>query len=173
MPPPPDETPSARQLAGALVLFAGIGVCLALILDVTLGLPWDLPRTWYVHRPLWGLVGLGLFAFGWALQRGRRPEPATWRPAVAGRRFHKLVIYSRADCHLCDDAKALLATYLDYLPEIEEVDIDTEPELADRYGTSIPVVALDGREYFRGRIDEVLLRRLIDGTQPAVSESEP
>jgi glutaredoxin len=163
------ETPPARQVVGAVALFAGVGVWLALALDVTLGLPWQLPHTWYTHRPRWGLLGLGLFGLGWALQRVRRTEPVSWKPAVAGRRFQRLVVYSRADCHLCDDAKAVLANYLDYLPEIEEVDIDADPELASRYGTTIPVVALDGREYFRGRVDEVLLRRLIEGMPPIAS----
>ena len=57
-----------------------------------------------------------------------------WKPTVAGRRFTRLVVYSRHDCHLCDDAKAILADYVEYLPRIEEVDIDSDPELRSRFG---------------------------------------
>ncbi|RPI82577.1 MAG: glutaredoxin family protein, partial [Planctomycetaceae bacterium] len=74
------------------------------------------------------------------------------------------MVYSRDGCHLCDDAKELLADYAEYLPEVVEVDIDSDPRLRERYGTVIPVVEIDGRERFRGRIDERLLRRLIDAT---------
>lgn len=41
------------------------------------------------------------------------------------------------------------------------VNIDTDPELVERYGTSIPVVVVDGQERFRGRVNEVLLQRLL------------
>jgi predicted thioredoxin/glutaredoxin len=67
---------------------------------------------------------------------------------------------------LCDDAKSVLAGYLEYLPRIEGVDIDSDPELQNRFGNSIPVVEIDGEVRFRGRVDEVLLRRLIEATPP-------
>ena len=41
------------------------------------------------------------------------------------------------------------------------VNIDTDPELIASYGLIIPVVVIDGHERFRGRVDEVLLRRLL------------
>jgi hypothetical protein len=41
------------------------------------------------------------------------------------------------------------------------VNIDTDPALIERYGLLIPVVTFDGQERFRGRVDEVLLRRLL------------
>ena len=43
----------------------------------------------------------------------------------------------------------------------EVVDIDADPQLRARYDTCVPVVVVDGRERFRGRIDELLLRRLL------------
>ena len=42
----------------------------------------------------------------------------------------KVVLYTRAGCHLCDDAKAILERHR--LLIVEPVDIDADPELAAR-----------------------------------------
>lgn len=157
------EKPSQTQLVGSLFLFAGIAIWALILLETTAEIPLDMPRLWSQHRPLWGLIGLGFFAGGWKLQRSTPMAQREWNPGPPGRRFRRLIVYSRPDCHLCDDAKAVLANYLDYLPEIEEINIDTRPELQERFGTSIPVVQLDDVIRFRGRVDEILLRRLIEG----------
>ncbi|MBI3862086.1 MAG: glutaredoxin family protein [Planctomycetia bacterium] len=155
------------QTAGAGAMFLGIGVLTLILLDTIHALPWNLPRAWYVHKPLWGVVGLALCAAGWQLQRNRRAEDRTWKPGIAGRRFSRLIVYSRPECHLCDDAKAVLAGYIEHLPPIEEVDVDLDPALAERFGESIPVVEIDGVVRFRGRVDVLLLRRMIESTPPA------
>ena len=67
-------------------------------------------------------------------------------------------LYSRPGCHLCEVAKEVLARY--GLSAVE-IDIDQEPALRVRYNECVPVVVIDGKERFRGRIDEVLLRRLL------------
>jgi glutaredoxin len=154
-----------RQSFGALAIFSGIGLWSLILLDALYGLPWAMPPSWYIHRTLWGGVGLLACAAGWFLQRGPVFDASHWKP-VAGRRFHRLIVYSRNDCHLCDDAKAVLAGYLEYLPEIESVDIDADPELKNRYDAEVPVVEIDGQVRFRGRVDEILLRRLIESTPP-------
>jgi len=71
-----------------------------------------------------------------------------------------VVLYTRAGCHLCEDAKALLLRH-GLAPR--EVDIDDDPALASRYGLCVPVIEIDGRERFRGRVDERLLVRLLAG----------
>jgi hypothetical protein len=43
----------------------------------------------------------------------------------------------------------------------EEVDIDLDPELKARFTDCVPVVEIEGKIRFRGRVNEVLLRRLI------------
>ena len=50
------------------------------------------------------------------------------------------ILYSRPGCHLCD----LAAEMLDRM-EIEwrEVDIESEPELENRYGLRVPVVVFE------------------------------
>jgi glutaredoxin len=163
-----DETASSgpRPFIGSFLMYAGIAVCVLLVLDSAAGLPFRLPASWYLHRSLWGALGVAAFVTGWMAQRGRNGPDAEWAAGVRGKRFRRLVVYTRAECHLCDDAKDILAHYLDYLPEIEDVDIDRDPELKERFGTTIPVVEIDGQIRFKGRIDEILLRRLIEGTPP-------
>ncbi len=41
------------------------------------------------------------------------------------------------------------------------VDIDADPILRDRFDTCVPVVEIDGRVRFRGRVEPRLLRRII------------
>ena len=69
-----------------------------------------------------------------------------------------VVIYTREGCHLCDEAKQLLATF-GIAPT--EVDIDTDATLLGQYDDCVPVVEIDGKVRFRGRIDAVLLRRIL------------
>jgi glutaredoxin len=69
-----------------------------------------------------------------------------------------VILYTRAGCHLCDDAKTLL---LRHGLSPREIDIDQDAELRERYNECVPVVVIDGKERFRGRVDEVLLRRLL------------
>lgn len=72
--------------------------------------------------------------------------------------MHRVVLYTRIGCHLCDDARELLVRYG---LEPESVDIDADPQLRERYDTCVPVVEIDGVERFRGRVNEILLRRLL------------
>jgi glutaredoxin len=70
-----------------------------------------------------------------------------------------VVLYTRRGCHLCDEALALLQRH-GLQPSL--VDIDADPVLCERYNECVPVVEIDGRERFRGRVNEVLLRRLLN-----------
>lgn len=70
-----------------------------------------------------------------------------------------VVLYTRSGCHLCDDALELLRQH-GLQPVL--VDIDADPELRDRFHTCVPVVEIDGQVRFRGRVNGVLLRRLLD-----------
>lgn len=70
----------------------------------------------------------------------------------------EVVLYTRAGCHLCHDAEALLAEQ-GLQPRI--VDVDADPALKERFNTCVPVVEIDGKIRFRGRVDPVLLKRLL------------
>jgi glutaredoxin len=54
-----------------------------------------------------------------------------------------VVLYGRPECHLCDEARALLRS-LDGV-RLREVDIDGDDALLAAYLERIPVVEVDGR----------------------------
>lgn len=70
----------------------------------------------------------------------------------------RTILYTRPGCHLCDDAKVLLERHG---LTVESVNIDDDPQLVERFDTCVPVVFIDGKQRFRGRVNEVLLRRLL------------
>ena len=75
----------------------------------------------------------------------------------------RVVMYTRAGCHLCDDAWALLeAVRRRYGFALVKTDVDGDPELAARYGLEVPVVEVNGKVRFRGVVNAVLLRRLFE-----------
>lgn len=73
-----------------------------------------------------------------------------------------ITVYSREDCHLCEDALATVERVADGVAtpvEVREVDVDTDPELRDAYGERVPYVLVDGRPRYKFRVDEADLRR--------------
>jgi glutaredoxin len=73
-----------------------------------------------------------------------------------------VTLYSRPDCHLCDDARAALERVRAIHPfRLDEVNIETDDALLKRYLERIPVVALDGVELFDYFVDEQALARTI------------
>ena len=73
-----------------------------------------------------------------------------------------VIIYSRPDCHLCEDAKAAIKSAgIDDLFTLEEIDIESDNELLRKYKYDIPVVTIDGIESFIHRVDAKEFRTLI------------
>ena len=70
----------------------------------------------------------------------------------------RVVLYTRQGCQLCDDAARLLKQH-GLVPQL--VDIDQDPDMVARYDCCVPVVSFDGKVRFRGRVNEILLRRLL------------
>lgn len=68
------------------------------------------------------------------------------------------ILYTRRGCHLCDDADKLLRRH-GLNPQA--IDIDADPVLRERFDTCVPVVVINGKERFRGVVNEVFLRRLL------------
>jgi hypothetical protein len=81
---------------------------------------------------------------------------------VGGASGPRVVVYSRADCCLCDEALAEIERARTQRPfRLEVVDVDLDPELTARYGHEVPVVEVDGRKAFKFQVSaEQLLRRL-------------
>ncbi len=77
------------------------------------------------------------------------------------------MLYTRAGCHLCEEMKAEIAR----APSarglvLREVDIALDPELLERFGRSIPVLAIDGRPAFKGRLAARDLERRLARPEP-------
>jgi len=74
----------------------------------------------------------------------------------------KVTLYTRAGCCLCDDAKRVLnAARKQANFDIEEVDIDADPDLRRRYNDEIPVIAINGTKAFKYKVSETeLLKKL-------------
>ena len=71
-----------------------------------------------------------------------------------------LTLYSRADCCLCEEMKAVLAQVQENIPfTLEQIDISTDPELESRFGQEIPVLFVNGRKAFQYRLTAGELRR--------------
>ncbi len=78
------------------------------------------------------------------------------------RPMHRVVLYSRPGCHLCDVARETILAQHERLGfEFEEVDIEADEELELEYGIRIPVVEVDGEEAFEVTVDAQRLARLV------------
>jgi glutaredoxin len=75
-----------------------------------------------------------------------------------------VTLFTRAGCHLCDDAKRVIdAARLRAGFDYQERDIDADPELLRLYNEEVPVIAIDGRKAFKYRLDmNEFLKRLAD-----------
>jgi glutaredoxin len=76
-----------------------------------------------------------------------------------------IIIFSKPDCHLCDDMKKVVRQVLANQPDVslEEIDISDDPDLLDRYGLEIPVLMIDGKKAAKYRISEEELTKVLRG----------
>jgi glutaredoxin len=75
-------------------------------------------------------------------------------------------LLTRPGCHLCDEARAVVAQVCAELGEsYEEVDLDLagadDPELHRRYTDEVPVTFVDGVQHDFWRVDPARLRRAL------------
>jgi glutaredoxin len=69
-------------------------------------------------------------------------------------------IFSKEDCHLCEEAKrTLLAVQKDFLFKLEEVDITSDKVLYEEFKEKIPLIFIEGKIAFKYRVEEKELRR--------------
>lgn len=75
----------------------------------------------------------------------------------------QLVLYTRRDCCLCDEMKGVLKLVSRAYPvDLDEVDIDRDPNLRDRFDQEVPVLFIEGRKAFKYRATEPELRKRLD-----------
>ncbi|MEU6141659.1 glutaredoxin family protein [Streptomyces sp. NPDC047081] len=73
-----------------------------------------------------------------------------------------VTLIGKPDCHLCEDAQAVVEKVCDELGvPWEKKDITQDPELHERYWEQIPVVLVDGRQHTFWKVDEVRLRKAL------------
>jgi glutaredoxin len=66
----------------------------------------------------------------------------------------RVVVLTRAGCHLCADAIAVIAAVCATTGDrYREVDVDSDPELVRRYNDQVPVTFVDGRQHDFWRVD--------------------
>ncbi|MCR1783602.1 glutaredoxin family protein [Nocardioides carbamazepini] len=83
---------------------------------------------------------------------------------MSGVRAPRVTLYSRPGCHLCDDARAVIEAVCAELGEsYEELSIDDDPALADRFADEIPVTFVDGRQHDFWRVSADRLRAALRG----------
>jgi len=76
----------------------------------------------------------------------------------------RVVLYSRAGCHLCDAARDVLVAERSRTPfELVEVDVAGDDLLEREYGIRIPVVEIDGWERFEYEVDPAELLAIVRG----------
>ena len=85
-----------------------------------------------------------------------------WRRAAAKTPHVRVRLYTRAGCHLCDEAWTTLQdARRRWGFMLDAVDVDSDPKLAELYVAWVPVVTVDDRVRFRGNVNAVLLERLL------------
>jgi glutaredoxin len=77
-----------------------------------------------------------------------------------------ITVYSRPECHLCEDAMASLRSLqTEFGFALEERDITADENLLRAYFERIPVIALDGEELFDFFVEEATLRERLESRQ--------
>ena len=74
-------------------------------------------------------------------------------------RPERIVVLTRQDCHLCEEAIAQVAAVCVEIGEAYAVlDVDSDPELQRRYTDQVPVTFVDGAQHDFWRVDPGRLR---------------
>lgn len=78
------------------------------------------------------------------------------RPRARG---HRVTLIGKPDCHLCEEARRVVARVCDELGvPWEELSILDDPQLHSAYWEQIPVTLVDGVQHDFWRVDEFRLR---------------
>ena len=72
----------------------------------------------------------------------------------------RLTIYTREGCGLCGEMKEVVREVKKEIPlEFDEVDVDSLPDLKEKFGDEVPVLFINGRKAFKYRLTETELRK--------------
>jgi glutaredoxin len=86
----------------------------------------------------------------------------------------RLTFIGKPDCHLCEDAHAVVDEVLVEFPEVELVErsILDEPELFEAYVEEIPVLLIDDRVHTIWKADPARLRAALKLAARSIPSSE-
>ena len=74
----------------------------------------------------------------------------------------RVVLVGRTGCHLCDDARAVVAQVCQVLGVAwVEQDVDSEEGFPPSYSERVPVILVDGVEHAHFRVDPARLREAL------------
>ena len=67
----------------------------------------------------------------------------------------KVVIYSKKECCLCDEAKDIIKKISHRFPlNVEEVNISDDEEKMEKYGREVPVIFIEGKKLFKLKVEK-------------------
>ena len=93
--------------------------------------------------------------------------------ATNGSALPEVVLYTRAGCHLCEEAKEQIHRAQSDTPfAFREVDIDLDPELRERFNEEVPVVFIDGKKAFKYRIGAREFRKRLKSREQGAGNRE-
>ena len=74
----------------------------------------------------------------------------------------EVLLYTKKDCSLCVVAKEIILRVREEIPfEFQEVDIESQDDLYERFKDEIPVVFVNGERAFTQRVSEKKIRRIL------------
>ena len=74
----------------------------------------------------------------------------------------KVVIYSRANCHLCEEAEKNVREVLEEIHfGLEVIDINGDQELERLYGEEVPVITINGDVHDYYKVDKQRLLKAL------------
>jgi len=72
----------------------------------------------------------------------------------------EVTLYTRPGCHLCEEAKAVIAPLLrESGATLREVNVDENPALKERYAWDVPVIFIGARKAAKHRVNAEQFRR--------------
>ncbi|MBM6399930.1 glutaredoxin family protein [Phycicoccus sonneratiae] len=76
----------------------------------------------------------------------------------------RVTLVGRAGCHLCDVAREVVERVCaDLGVGWQELDVDADPAMLERWSEEVPVTLVDGRQHDFWRVDEGRLRAALAG----------
>jgi glutaredoxin len=83
----------------------------------------------------------------------------------------ELILYTRKECCLCVEMKETVRRVTEHWPAaVEEIDVDSAPELQAQYGDEVPVLLINGRKAFKYRLTAKELERSGKRRQPDIPQ---